>query len=178
MKKYYILQNGGRSFVVEIYNDENKFIVKENLQIEQQNTTRSSNKDKVKIIYKSSFLKKFLGKNTDGKDIGNSILFLISNNKSQTSFKYLYIGSEIYLFTTDTPITKYYSPIGNGSVSYPYAKNKYDTFIMLDKCIIDNELIDGEKDVYGYYYKTVMDKKNKNVYYKFNNVKVIVKEYN
>jgi hypothetical protein len=164
MKEYYILKNGGWPFIVEIYNEDNKFIIKEN-------------NDKAKTIYKSSFLKKFLGKNTNGKDVGNSILFLISINANKTIYKYLYIGSEIYSFTSDIPITKYYSPIGNSDTSYPYAKNKYDTFIMLDKCIIDNDLIDEEDDVYGFYYKTSMNKKNKVVYDKFDDLKIIVKEY-
>ena len=162
MKIYKILDNGGYPFIIENYNEDNYIIVKHNNELG-------------KIIYKSHYVKKLIGKSQNIKNNGNSMLYLIDVNKTNTKFKYLYIGSEIYLFTTDEAITKFYSPIGNSSVPYPYAKNKYETFIMLDKCIIDNDLIKNVKDPYSYYYKIIMDKKNKTKFNKFKSLKNITK---
>ena len=165
MRQYYILNNGGWPYIVEIYNDEYHFVIKEN-------------NDKARTIYKSSFLKKFLGKNTDGKEIGNSILFLVSINVANTKFKYLYIGSEIYLFTSNIPITKYYSPIGNSASPYPYAKNKDYSYLMVEQYIVDNnDLSDIKEDPYKFYYKTTMNKKNIQTFQKFYNIKVIARAY-
>jgi hypothetical protein len=47
--------------------------------------------------------------------------------------KYIYIdGHVVQSFTTDSPILKYDSPMGNGFVPYGYAKTKDRTYLMLE----------------------------------------------
>lgn len=60
-------------------------------------------------------------------DYGNSILLVLKHNK------YCYIGDTVYEFTTEEPITDYYSPIGNNDVPYPVAVTKLNVYFMLDK---------------------------------------------
>lgn len=48
---------------------------------------------------------------------GNSILVQPKENE----LEYVFIGSTIFSFTTNTPIHTFYSPIGNNVVPYPYA---------------------------------------------------------
>jgi hypothetical protein len=166
MRSYYILNNGGWPYIIDIDNTNNIFIIRKN------------NNDITKI-YESKFIKKFLGKHTDGTLLGNSILFLIFVNDIKTVYQYIYIGTEIYSFTHDTPITKYYSPIGNSNVCYPYATSKNKTLLMLDKCILDSNLIDNNEDVYGYYYRTyVYSKKDKISYPSFKNIQIIFQDVN
>ena len=57
--------------------------------------------------------------------------------------KYIYIGSEIYSFTTgngkENAIVKYISPIGNNDVPYPYAISGKYTYLMIEDVILDNQ---------------------------------------
>ena len=58
---------------------------------------------------------------------GNSILLQTGKNK------YVYIGDGIRSFTTKNGdvIKKYYSPVGNNEVPYPYAIGDKYVYIML-----------------------------------------------
>ena len=66
----------------------------------------------------------FIGK--DSHIEGNSILVHIQDTE------YVFIGWDIYSFTTDEKITDYYSYIGNSCVSYPVAVSQDSLFFMLD----------------------------------------------
>lgn len=59
---------------------------------------------------------------------GNSILLKIPSN---TKHRYAYIGWEVFEFTTDEPITKYVSSVGNNDVPYPYAESQNWCYDML-----------------------------------------------
>lgn len=74
------------------------------------------------FIGKSSLndMTNFSGGHGDKYD-GNSILLRIGD---KTEFRYLFIGSDIYEFTTDEIITKYVSSVGNNQVPYPYAESE------------------------------------------------------
>ena len=90
-------------------------------------------------------MKVFLGKSHDneitkfggeyGKKFdGNSILLKISKNK------YVFIGSEVYEFNTDyDTIIKYYSPVGNNDVPYPFAYGNKNIYFMLHKKFVPYE---------------------------------------
>ena len=107
-----------------------------------------------KKILDINYTKLFLGDNLlndskskkKGKFIGNSIL--IQTGK----YKYVYVGTEIYSFETKEDINKYYSPVGNSLVPYPYAVGESLTYFMLDKDTLPNELLDLNKDAYGQFY--------------------------
>ena len=62
---------------------------------------------------------------------GNSILLKL---KSQSPMlRYVFIGDQIYEFSTDEPILKYTSPVGNNDVPYPIAVSKnFVYFIVID----------------------------------------------
>lgn len=75
--------------------------------------------------------------------------------------KYLFVGTEIYSFETDEPITKYYSLIGNSNVPYPVGVSKDYAYFMLDKVYIDKSEFPKDinwKDAYGYFYGHKGDK--------------------
>ena len=83
---------------------------------------------------------------------GNSILVHIKNNK------YTYIGSEIYEFSINDSIIKFYSTIGNNNVPYPVILGQYNVYFMLDKSYLSRKLFPIDmtdtdwSNSYDYYY--------------------------
>jgi hypothetical protein len=154
-KSYFIHDNGGRPFRVEIQG--NEVTVFQNMDtyemVNGKFTTLSKPEKQIKQFITE---KVFIGKKSptggyDGlkpKDAeGNSILL-------QTASKYVYIGSEIYEWTPvkgDT-IEKYYSDIGNSDVPYPYTVGKTHIYIMLDKVAIEKSFFNSKEDIYQQYY--------------------------
>jgi hypothetical protein len=66
---------------------------------------------------------------------GNSILLRIDDD---TTFRYVYIGTDISEFVTDEKITAYVSSVGNNCVPYPYAESEkwvYDMSCMQKSAI-------------------------------------------
>lgn len=159
-KYYYIHDNGGRPFLVYISNND-IYIYKNPDNIIFSNQLYDLHED-TKWMY-SQLIKHYLiqeyfighsPKNAMtkysggyGKDFtGNSILIKIKNHE------YIYIGSEIYSFTSKTNIIRFVSPVGNNDVPYPYAidsNNNY--YLMLHTIMIQN--IPKNIDPYTYYYK-------------------------
>lgn len=86
---------------------------------------------------------------------GNSIL-LMSPDSEILDYKYVYIGSSIYQFTTMCPIIEYVSPVGNNCVPYPYAiNNEGEYYLMIENVIISvpHEILSNKDfDPYDYYY--------------------------
>ncbi len=83
---------------------------------------------------------------------GNSILLHMGNNI------YVFIGWEIFSFTSLDTITSYISPVGNNDVPYPYAVDKNGSYYLLidDVVIVHNDKIAEQMlsydDPYSYYY--------------------------
>jgi len=91
-----------------------------------------------------------------GKQPGNSLLIQTGNNK------YIYVGTEIYSFETNEEIKRYYSPVGNSFVPYPYAVGENFSYFMLDKKTLPNELLDLKEDEYAQFYgHTIKDENQK-----------------
>lgn len=66
------------------------------------------------------------------KFLGNSILLTLPKNNN------IYIGGELVSkFKTQTPITEYWSPVGNNDVPYPVAFTAKSAFFMLDGDKVD-----------------------------------------
>ena len=155
MKSYFIHDNGGRPFRVEIQGNEvTVFQNMDTYEMVNEKFTTLSNPEKQ---FKQFITEKvFIGKKSpkggyDGlkpKDAeGNSILL-------QTASEYVYIGSEIYAWTPvkgDT-IEKYYSDIGNSDVPYPYVVGKTHIYIMLDKVAVEKSFFNSKEDIYQQYY--------------------------
>lgn len=109
--------------------------------------------EKNKLIHNiNKFVKIFIGKSPKipmtefsggyGRSFdGNTILIQL------TTYKYIYIGNhEIYTFTTPNKdiIKTYISPVGNNSVSYPFAFGKKYLYYMPFKKYVELKLIKGK----------------------------------
>ena len=100
----------------------------------------------------------FIGKDSEDKFIGNTIVIKLNNNNS-TENSYLYIDRLIREFTTEFPIENYYSPIGKSMIPYPFAVTKDKTYLMLERKYIMNDEYNYEKDPYLYFWG--LDGRNK-----------------
>ena len=120
-----------------------------------------------KLVYKINKYKNiFIGTNTNkfggyyvDKFKGNSILIETNVNE------YIFIGKDIYKFTTTTPIKTYYSIMGNSSVPYPFAVSDDKIYLMIETKILNYKDWNKKTDPYEIYYKN--DKKKSDV--KFSN---------
>jgi hypothetical protein len=102
----------------------------------------------VPVMKSKRYLKVFIGKSKRNckKENGNSILFQISKQK------YIYVGSEIYQFCIDDVIFGYMSVIGNSDVPYPYAVGNKNTYLLLERTYLPNDVI-NTKDPYTKFYQ-------------------------
>jgi hypothetical protein len=73
---------------------------------------------------------------------GNSLLLQISDKR------YIHVGDCVFSFepVEDDTIVKYYSPVGNNDVPYPYAVGKKNVYFMWDKTYYPVELFDLKTD--------------------------------
>ncbi len=154
-KKYKIHDNGGRPFQV--------FINKEFVLVYKQVDSGEDENGDWKIIYSKFpslvFLnpkRVFIGDSPRNKMTefgggygpkfdGNSILVNTDDNN------YVYIGPEIYSFTSKSEIVEYVSHVGNNDVPYPYAIDKDgNIYLMLEEVILIKR---GKlEEPYQYYY--------------------------
>lgn len=148
---YKIHDNGSRPFIVYIdKSSKTAEIFKQHYNLEKEKY------DEPELIKTVKFKEAWIGSDPKefgsifeiGRIKGNSILLELANNE------YMYIGSEIYTFKLlpgDTP-EKYYSPIGNNDVPYPYLIGKTHTYFVLEKQIVPNEWLDLTREAYGQLY--------------------------
>ena len=82
---------------------------------------------------------------------GNSILLHLGD------LKYVFIGESLYSFTTDYPIIKFISPIGNNDIPYAYAIDKKDNYYLVSRPMLmfpgKNLKPKYKDDPYEWYYK-------------------------
>jgi hypothetical protein len=113
------------------------------------------------IMTISSYEKLFVGIDKVENFEGNSLLVNIKD------YKYIFIGHEVYEFTTpNDKIIKYFSPVGNNDVPYPFAIGMRNTYLMLENVYLPNKLLEGyEEDrifyPYDAYYGFSLENKNK-----------------
>ncbi len=154
-RTYLIHDNGGRPFKVVIKGKKAFISVITDLNAETY-------KSKLEIPFIQDFIgidnfhkiidKKILGytPTPTTKTKGNSILLQVKSDKPE-QYKYVYVGSEIYSFYTNEIINKYYSPIGNNDVPYPYVISENYIYLLLEKTILNKEAVQT-KDPYQHYY--------------------------
>ena len=159
---YEIIDNGGTPFLVFDYGGR--------IDVYNQHYDEESNQYEIHgKIMDSKYLKIFVGDNDlnapdydleKGSGRGNTILLQTGKDK------YIYIGHEIKSFTTKDGdvIQKYYSPVGNNAVPYPYAVGQKYVYLMLDDMYTPVEMFDLTNDVYTQYYGFNMDKKEHDLY--------------
>jgi hypothetical protein len=152
---YYIHDNGGRPYKVEIDNNKNIVTVFDN--IEDSKTYK-------KNIYSSKYSNIWVGKSPKiemteysggyGKKFdGNTILIETGN------LEYVYIAELILSFKSISPIKKYVSPVGNNDVPYPYAIDSEGyIYLLLENVIVHpnektEKLFKKSEEPYSAYYK-------------------------
>jgi len=147
MPKYEIHDNGSVPYWVEVHGkivtilqnmDTYKMINGKFTVIEHPNKTLTMEADEI-----------FVGKTSPTGPIsppGTTMLFRVGS-------KYVYVGSEMYEFSTDDVILKFYSDLGNSDVPYPYAVGEKYIYIMLDKVAVEKSLFDMKEDIYKQYYE-------------------------
>jgi hypothetical protein len=147
---YEILDNRATPFLVFDYGG--------HVDVYNQKYNEASNHYEIKgKIMQSKYINIFVGDNDlklddyelkKGEGRGNTILLQTGKNK------YVYIGDGIRSFTTknDDIIKKYYSPVGNNVVPYPYAIGEKYVYIMLHNMLQPVEDFDLKKDAYMQYY--------------------------
>jgi hypothetical protein len=153
--KYYLTHdNGGRPFCVYVDESQNEVHI--------YKSSNSNNEDYAVHIGSYKFFQIFIGlsplnKMTEfsgghGPDFdGNSILLKIDD------LKYMFIGKNIYTFTTLNNITVFESPVGNNDVPYPYAIDCEENYYfllqdMFDSGILKIDDISKYNDPYSYFY--------------------------
>jgi len=158
-KSYTIIDNGGRPFVVDVYPSHVEIYLQK-----YQDDLEKWIKIRDKKVLETQYKKIFIGDNDlrlsdgtapKGMFPGNSVLIKTGNGK------YIYVGDGIYSFDTRNKeeILKYYSPVGNSAVPYPYAIGKDYTYFLLDKETLPNELLNLKEDAYPQFYgHTIKDK--------------------
>lgn len=159
---YEIIDNGGTPFLVFDYGGH----------VDVYNQVYNAESNQYEIhgkIMDSKYNKIFVGDNElnapdydlkKGTGRGNTILLQVDKNN------YIYIGDGIRSFTTKEGdvIQKYYSPVGNNAVPYPYALGERYAYLLLDDTYIPLEMFDITKDVYTQYYGFNLDKKEHDLY--------------
>jgi len=159
---YEIIDNGGIPFLVFDYGD--------HADIYNQHYDEGTNQYEVQgKIMEIKYISIFVGDNDlndpeydleKGSGKGNTVILQTGKDK------YTYIGREIKSFTTKDGdvIQKYYSPVGNNAVPYPYAVGQKYVYLMLDDKRVPVEEFDLTKDVYTQYYGWEIDQKDRDAY--------------
>ena len=127
MTEYFILGENGLTYFVDVEGDSLKVFETTN----EEGEVDKTGKWKIAV---EKFKKLFPGIDRMYNRDGNSLLVSLGDKK------YLHIGSVIYSFVTDDEITEYYSPVGNSSVSYPYAVSKKHIYLLTDFVKISSDI--------------------------------------
>jgi hypothetical protein len=193
--KYYTHDNGGHPFLVYIKN-KNIYIYKVPEETEVREIDYGSFTDEqwqyMKLVKEYKNVKKiFIGKTIlnkmtkfsggHGKKYdGNTILVQLSNKK------YVYIGENIFSFISYYPIKKYYSPIGNSDVPYPFAIDNNNRYYLIsglgENIVIRNIPAKYKRDPYDYYhsfnlqFKRSIDQTKIHKKFRFTNLKINIIE--
>lgn len=142
---YLIHDNGGIPFEV-LVDEETKHVLVRLYDTDE--SYESSNINPPAPILDIKYTRIFLGGKLPNEfidngydfDWGNSVLIHLLDDK------YIYVGSQIYEFTSPLPILEYFSPIGNNDVPYPFARSCNETFLMIEDVVLDNELLRQEQE--------------------------------
>jgi len=147
IQEFYTHSNGSRPYKVLILNNNLVRVFKSDNCIlnvfPQQILIGKSDKNKM-TEYSGAF----------GSDFdGNTILLKMNDTN------YIYIGCNMFSFTSINPIISYHSPVGNNDVPYPYAIDSEKKYYLLIENVVLNytkeleDYIINHNDPYEYYYK-------------------------
>lgn len=162
--EYLTHDNGGRPLKVSIYKDKKEAnIFTFNKDDFNDFLKFPKKKDYITLIYKFYFEKVFIGRSLKipmtefsggyGKKFtGNTILFQIKPKH------YIFVGNNIFSFTTNDNIISYFSHVGNNDVPYPYAIGEENVYFLSQHRYIKREDFPIEikdntnDDLYNYLY--------------------------
>ena len=156
MPKYSIHDNGGTPFWVTI-TGKVVTVVKNMNTYELIDGKHTEVKHPCKELFSKKVDEVFVGKTSPTgpkSPPGTAILYRVGST-------YTFIGRDIYEFSTNDVITKFYSDLGNSDVPYPYAIGEKYVYIMLDKVAIEKTLFNMKEDIYKQYYENMKVKKMK-----------------
>lgn len=140
-KSYLIHDNGGRPFKVTVLT-KNSVIISKHVSKDDD-----PQYEEWKTI--NGIQKIFIGKDNEPNFTGNSILLKMSSNS------YIFIGQYIYSFKTDDEIKKFYSPVGNSDIPYPFAVGTKNTYLLIESDYVENDVREEQQlsdDPYYQYY--------------------------
>jgi hypothetical protein len=141
IKEYFICDNGGYLFRVDISESENINKIKIYKYCSNLKTYEKQ------YIFSCCPQKVFIGKSSSNND-GNSILLEIAGG-------YIFIGSCIFSFITKGKIVSFHSNVGNSNSSYPYAIDDIGNYYLLIENVIINIIQEFDiDDPYDYYYRS------------------------
>lgn len=172
MNTYYVHDNGGRPFKVNVDNKNNTveiFKFKSTIDCDDYGNPDAWIYDDSPVL-KYDTLKVFVGKDPNDKSFdGNSLLLKCkvhfeSDNPKLKLFEYIFVGYIIFSFYA-YEIIDFVSPVGNSDVPYPYAVDiNNNTYLIISNVILDRVILKsydiggnwisttGEMDAYQYYY--------------------------
>lgn len=164
-KYYFTHDNGNRPFCVYIDETNNKVYV-----YKRKDTSSFELKKYTKLVEAFNPDKIFIGESPVNpmtefsaghgpKFNGNSILLKMDNEND--TFKYVFIGDQIYSFKTNHQIVSFMSHVGNNDVPYPYAIDDKDNYYFLlgdeDSGILTIDADSKPDDPYSYFYSIIMN---------------------
>lgn len=154
MRSYFIHDNGGRPFRVDVAIPNVQLFVQDvhgsspGHTLYQPEPRRTwTNVEKV-WVGKSPLTRitSFSGGHGPKFD-GNTLLL------QQPNQQYVFIGTTVKAFATRHPIVQYVSEVGNNDVSYPYAVDQTKHYYLLIEDVILCKVPPRTEDVYGWYYE-------------------------
>lgn len=140
---YYTHNNGGRPYKVIVKSD--RVVIFDN----NRETLLFDYNNPIKVWIGESPATKMtrFSHGYGQKFLGNSILI------ETTANHYVFIGHNIFNFTTPYKIINYVSEVGNSDVPYPYAvDSNQQYYLMLEGLILEHVPSKNSADPYGYYY--------------------------
>lgn len=148
-KNYYIHDNGGRPFRVSVNQNEINIYKK----IPHPEEIKYSNEPFVTF---SKFSGYWEGYDTSlYKYTGNSILIKLDDHH------YVYVGWEIYQFSTSDTIIDFISPVGNNDVPYSFAYGEKNLYLLTLKKFVSRKEIDIDPYNASYIYDAFYDYEKK-----------------
>ncbi len=152
-KTYYTHNNGGRPFKVKIHDDTMSIyrMTEYDPEWKYEDTPYLS----IPLEGKKVFIPKPHPKTPSHYQRptkhfrGNSILLQVDPHT------YLYVGGKyVYMFETKDEILRYYSPVGNSDVPYPWAVGTQNVYLMIENGVMPkNEITDHGMPYNDYYEK-------------------------
>lgn len=148
-EKYYIHDNGGRPFLINIGRDNVISVYKITYTGEGNYRFREGNYFR-RVMRLSTYKKLFIGKDDRYPHCDGHVILI-----NTTDNKYIFIGSEIEEFVAREPINQFLTYVGNNDVPYSWAISDNYTYLIQEHVFLNNTDIPESKrlvDAYKYYY--------------------------